>query len=582
MTTIINKRITSTERKESIEPQYQIKNPFNSTSFLSDLTLIPDPYFTRYAFLKIYVGNYLAYSSLEDENFRNTQTLIIATKGIKIKQGDYLRVYLWNPATQDKIALTVNGAILRTAADTYLPASPVNELNLNQLISTTPETSRDTADITAAIQAVTAAVTAQTVTQDDSLAISSTLTTVVDADNMAQDPALITALDTIRDALIEFQNNLNQTTLDNLTTVITQNLQTVTDHDLTVHQKLLQALINIRAIRETAPSLRSADSNDVFPRQVYPNGAHTALLDLAGNRNMIIIIASSTILPPDLIQSLDETDFSLVINEPLLTVEDINPVPGSPNRRPVDTHTPINRDLEFSTIYDFGHPEFTQRIYNFRGNEVTAIELTTGSGVATTTPTATAGARLDYTQSLIFRTRYSVLESDSPEFLNSTLLLDNVLADDFLNQSILGSKRYVKVIHHVTLLELFFDVTYTHNQQLQDLPPGTFTIPMQNAFNFVEYPTPSIMFSIIRDLALQGGRARLFGEVRTPAGDWETHLEDTDFVGGSGIIGNGQSRTVEFGANTTAKLIPSSQDLFRLRLQIEGALEIGISVIRLV
>ena len=514
---------------------------------------------------------------MEDENFRNTQTLIISTKGQTILQGEYLKVYLWNEHSSDAVIMTLNGAILRTPTETYLPATATNELVTNQLVSSTPENSTDTTRITEAIAAVVSALG-----KDDSLGISSTMSAVMNATNNAVEPDLITALEDIRITLTAFQEHLNQNTLDNLTQTITDNLQIVADFDPETYLKLQQSIINLNAIRETATTLRSSDSISLFPQRVYNNEEHTAILNLSGHDNIILIIAASSTLPAEIERVEPRPLFSGAYTSPLLRLPhniDATSLAGF-TRRIIDNTILLGDVFTHETVIDFMNPQHTNRRYDF-GVPPPAYEVL-DSGVCTTVDTLSNGRRTNrWEQRLNYTYEFDIIESADPLFFDFNEIANGLNPEEFFNPTWLGNSRYVKITQRITAVSLEW-VVVTHNDYAANSNSPYFAgnCPLVNAYDFVDHEIKPAALNPV-DLAVLGGYSELVGEVRDGAGVWQTHITKTEISGfTTGRLNAGLSRTVEFGVNTSNRLLPSSQDLFRLRLKVFGALDIGISVIR--
>ena len=75
-----------------------------------------------------------------------------------------------------------------------------------------------------------------------------------------------------------------------------------------------------------------------------------------------------------------------------------------------------------------------------------------------------------------------------------------------------------------------------------------------------------------------GGKFILSGEVLDTSGGWHTYIRPDEIIEG-GVIGLGQDKVIEFGEVRNNKVLLSTQNLFRLRLQAIGGIQGSVDII---
>ena len=195
-----------------------------------------------------------------------------------------------------------------------LPTSPDNAVvidKLQELINALPS-SPDNADVIVQLQAVIAALPASPNNAD----VIEELELVIGAinnqgqeidfglkailDETVIDPALppITkeAIEIIYAALEGLRNGFDLNELENAIEVLKTTLPFLASLISTeLYQKYLDLLFQLEYQHETIPILHSSQETSFFPFKVYLNETNTKLLNLKGNKNMLIIIKATQV-----------------------------------------------------------------------------------------------------------------------------------------------------------------------------------------------------------------------------------------------------------------------------------------------
>ena len=344
---------------------------------------------------------------------------------------------------------------------------------------------------------------------------------------------------TIRNALINIRRVLNGLLddfdldeLEEAITVLTDNIPDLTTEAL--KNKLL-ALKHTLDIISKNPALQPSKEGIIFSKRVYNNETVTQPLNAKGNRNLIIMAAAEPTTPPTIIignSAMVDSD----INSSSLFSIPTQLLPISPQIfAHLDYGSRKARRIDFKFALDFMHPlrhwkiDFEVSNNNINFSRVNIEDITSGN---TSIPAS------------IFRIVNNTLFYDTGTPTNVSELND--FKTNFFVSFVNASFRYLR-----------FTLT---------------PISSHTAFFTLDIRTFEIY-----DSDEFGGNARISFEVQDAFNKWIEFIPYTDI----GSIVADTSRIFEFGEAISDHVIPSTQTKFRVKMIVNGAVNMGASLLRI-
>ena len=98
-----------------------------------------------------------------------------------------------------------------------------------------------------------------------------------------------------------FANKVAQNTLDDLINVLNTEIPRIRRYYSKIADTLQTLLTNLLEISETVPILKSVEDTSLFPIHNYRDEIHTALVNMKGSKNLIVLIKATTATLPKII-----------------------------------------------------------------------------------------------------------------------------------------------------------------------------------------------------------------------------------------------------------------------------------------
>ena len=344
---------------------------------------------------------------------------------------------------------------------------------------------------------------------------------------------------TIRNALINIRRVLNGLLddfdldeLEEAITVLTDNIPDLTTEAL--KNKLL-ALKHTLAIISKNPALQPSKEGVIFAKRVYNNETITQPLNAKGNRNLIIMAAAEPNTPPDIISGgsglgaiVDSNVNSSATIDFLTTL----PLGQTNNFLKLDYGLVDSRRLEikFRLIPNLNIGDFSF-FFEKSNNNVNFSRL----GINSITPSSS---------DLLPSSSY-IINNNEWSFHFANLSSDILPTVDFTMTLNASNFRYLRL-----------NLTNNHNIHTTNF-----------SFRIFE----------IYDVDEFGGNAKISFEVQDAFNKWIEFIPYTDI----GSIVADTSRIFEFGEAISDHVIPSTQTKFRVKMIVNGAVNMGASLLRI-
>ena len=277
------------------------------------------------------------------------------------------------------------------------------------------------------------------------------------------------------------------------------------------------------------------------------------ILDMKGFRNLIVLIQASMVESPTLEcpTMLTDADYSYSVStsgSQIIVKE---------NECRFDLISGENHNINFnpSAISNVGLGSFGCRVsYGYPTHNQ-------GSG--------TDGTIYYITTNAIYTRTYSIYGYDNADFSDTPeTILEDVTSSQLA--SVQTTKRFIKMIEKMSIAFTTAPATSTHQNNI-----GYGDTCSRN-ISGTHTPIPSTF--TVQDLNFVGGSAQLSFEVKDEDGNWYSYI-DSDEIN---AVTHGGRVKVELGETRTGHILPSTPNSFRAKLEITGAIQTGVSVIRVV
>ena len=181
----------------------------------------------------------------------------------------------------------------------------------------------------------------------------------------------------------------------------------------------------------------------------------------------------------------------------------------------------------------------------------------------------TDGTRYTITTNAIYTRTYSVYGYDSADFSDSPeTILEDATASELA--SVQTSKKYIKIIEKMSIA---FTTAPTSSYHQNNIGYGN---TCSRIISGSHTPIPTTLTP--NDLNQSGGSAQLSFEVKDANGNWYTYI-DSDEID---AVTHGGKVKVELGETRTGHILPSTLNSFRAKLEITGAIQTGVTIVRVV
>ena len=529
--------ITSSARTRPETPQFRATNHLKVDAYVSDIALAADPYFVRYGAIEIHRRGVIEFSSTRGGEFLQSQTTVVPMSGKTIRRDEAIEVYVWNPLSEDRVSITVSLKTDEEHIPAGAPPAPADIEQINRLTSTHAAAPGDTSDL-----AKWAAIAASFLDNyGDSVApayrdLLTALTRGFDLDDLMSEPMnldMLLAADPPTGTALAAANDVNA---------------------------------RFKALNETLPVPGARDPAVLFPQKVYVDEDHARLIDLAGNRSMIITMSASTVpsvarLNGPTMNLPNPADASVGANIPLSFT-------GHTSRRQ-QGHRYIT--ITSATMADNLAPPAYWYFYDTNGTE--GQDKT----IRFTPPFRTRAINNEYGYRAPGTSQYNVYQVDawaqwlyvvwgssSPtDFSGATRRPTTKSHHTYTAAGV--SERYVGIaaFRHI-YIERYFRYQTPTVAIFTPLPDGIIRLPGSRL------PLPGDFDAPVNVLAT-GGSASVRFEVKGPEGAWSELIP-------ARAIARGETTVAQIGP-ATGQVLPSSQQLFRARMDVEGAVETSVSII---
>ena len=482
---LISKSARTNLNKRPDYPLPVIRSPFDLACFMSNITIIGDAHFIKFGSLIVRLGGQ-ELLNVAAGDAALAQRITIPVNNTRWSPSDQLEFYFWTSQGYAEITVFV-GADLE-AIDPAAVAYPMDEEALNRLVATEVEGQGNTA-----------------------------------AEWLRELGRAVSAYDTIPDVAADvLAAGFN---LNNRAEIATK---------LKAAQGLGAVADSLLLLAETLP-IPNYNGDALFPNKFYFNETHTRLIDMRGNKNLLMVLsAPQTPEPAPLTPPATHAEGSYTVAEPDGTpLAEIQPRDVSIDMAPIiyDLILPTGRSANVSFSPYMAHATYPPpnlgtpgRLFHPLVERTLAVDVADNPSMRNAT---TLRARSAYTRP--FRL--------GSGFYDPTFTFTNV------------NERYLRIT-----LGLQYDYTVRSTG-------NTPRDPYQAVRWTLDYSVNNF-----QDSNITGGSAALSFEVPNGVGDWQEFIPPV-------AIARGAPVSRQFGAANSSYILPSGPRALRARLAVTGALE---------
>ena len=497
---------------------------------------------------------------------------------------DTLRTAINNTAPDNTQILTALSD-LRTAVE-----SGDNSDIVAGLTTLTNAVNNNAPDNTAIVEGLNNVRTALRPLTDDTLKISSNIDAIINEEQGENIPITYeAALVEIRLALSTAQTDFSQDSLDALISAIRDNILIIRSNNPILAASLEVALTELLRIHETVPFVRS-DSQALFPRRIYHEETHTALLDLAGHDDFIILVntyprESITVNfepSPRNIPAFHIAEFveEIFANFHHATYGNSHILSEASSYGPLGS---IQLPFSYLHTYDYTlpYPDLTTKTFDIRITPPPIPRINEINKYDVLHPIYYTVNYLTWYEPIISRS-LNVLEATlNPNgfFSYSLLRSHHNLTDTIIIPNLESRTGRVRVVETVTITGIRYRTMRIPGRHSDQMPYVETESPLP-AIDINTFDIPNLDISID---VLNGDMARgqLTLELRDSLGAWHRYADNMELLGVPEIDRSFSNLIAQYSERNANRLLPSSNSLLRLRLDTLGGLETAIDIIRI-
>ena len=445
-------------------------------------------------------------------------------------------------------------------------------------------------DNTAIVEGLNNVRTALRPLTDDTLKISSNIDAIINEEQGENIPITYeAALVEIRLALSTAQTDFSQDSLDALISAIRDNILIIRSNNPILAASLEVALTELLRIHETVPFVRS-DSQALFPRRIYHEETHTALLDLAGHDDFIILVntyprESITVNfepSPRNIPAFHIAEFveEIFANFHHATYGNSHILSEASYYGPLGS---IQLPFSYLHTYDYTlpYPDLTTKTFDIRITPPPIPRINEINKYDVLHPIYYTVNYLTWYEPIISRS-LNVLEATlNPNgfFSYSLLRSHHNLTDTIIIPNLESRTGRVRVVETVTITGIRYRTMRIPGRHSDQMPYVETESPLP-AIDINTFDIPNLDISID---VLNGDMARgqLTLELRDSLGAWHRYADNMELLGVPEIDRSFSNLIAQYSERNANRLLPSSNSLLRLRLDTLGGLETAIDIIRI-